>query len=264
MNGRYWVFVLTVLLTIPLNAEEGASRHSLFTRVLQRHVQDGLVDYAGIAADSNFSAYLGQLSGTDPDTMADSMDHLALWINAYNAYTIKLIIDEKPATSIRDISLGLPILFGPWSISFANVGGTEYTLNAIEHDIIRDRFKDARIHCALVCASRSCPKLRAEAYEGSVLDRQLDEEAERFVNDPSLNRIDVGDRRGMISKIFDWYESDFVEYSGSVRMFLARYLSSAGGRDLLREEDVEFDFLPYDWSLNAQSVKEQERREGLR
>jgi hypothetical protein len=220
--------------------------------MLQKYTESGLVDYGGLASDPGFSRYLELLAATSPESLATREERLALWINAYNAYTIKLIIDKSPLTSIRDIGLGLPVLFGPWSIAFANVGGTDYTLNAIEHDIIREEFKDARIHFALVCAAKSCPRLRREAYEGHSLNRQLDDDARRFINDRSVNYFDTTKRRVSLSMIFDWYSSDFEEDGGSLRLFLTKYLDSTEFRELLWSEDVEIEFLPYDWSLNAQ------------
>jgi hypothetical protein len=217
---------------------------------LQRYTENGLVDYAGFAADPSFAGYLGTLASTIPESLATDEERLALWLNAYNAYTIKLVIDRSPLESIRDIGLGLPVLSGPWSISFANVGGVEYTLNAIEHDIIREVFKDARIHFALVCAALSCPRLRQEAYEGRVLNQQLDDDARRFITDTSRNRFDPANRRVSLSKIFDWYASDFEQDGGSLRLFLTKYLDSPESRELLWSRDVTIDYLPYDWSLN--------------
>jgi hypothetical protein len=248
--------VLTAILLVPVLssagpvARENGERHSLFSKLLERHVENGLVDYTGFREDPSFQTYLDLLASTDPASMPDRNDQLALWINAYNAYTIKLIVDRLPLSSIRDIGLGLPVVSGPWSIAFARVGGKEYTLNEIEHDIIRGQFRDARVHFALVCASMSCPKLRREAYEGGRLDEQLEDDARRFMNDDVLNRFDA--ERGVVSlsKIFDWYESDFEESAGSVRLFILRYVDSQEERDLLWREEVEIVYLPYDWSLN--------------
>ena len=219
-------------------------------RLLQKDTENGLVDYDGFAGDPEFDRYLASLASTSPESLATREERLALWLNAYNAYTIKLIIDKSPLESIRDIGLGLPVLFGPWSISFATVGGTDYTLNAIEHDIIREKFKDARIHFALVCAAKSCPRLRREAYEGTTLGMQLDDDARRFINDHVLNRFDTGKRTINLSKIFDWYGSDFEEDGGSLRLFLTKYLDSAESRELLWADDVSIGFSDYDWSLN--------------
>lgn len=244
--------VLSTMLPWMLLAQTdySMSRHSLFTKVLQSHVENGLVDYSGVKADTLFEQYLHVLAVTDPATLDSRDDQLAFWINAYNAYTIKLIVERMPLESIRDISLGLPILFGPWAIDIAEIGGLLYTLNEIEHDIIRDQFADPRIHFALVCAALSCPKLREEAYEGSTLNAQLDEDAMRFLNDPERNQFDLEARTVYLSKIFDWYDSDFEESAGSAEAFIARYVADEE-RLLIESEDVDIEYLPYDWALNA-------------
>ena len=245
------VLALVLILAGSSNAQQDSGRHSLFTRLLQRYVENGLVDYGGFAADSSFNDYLAMLATTPPESLKTRDERLALWLNAYNAYTIKLIIDKSPVESIKDIGLGLPVLFGPWSISFANVGGIEYSLNEIEHDIIREKFADPRIHFALVCASRSCPKLRWESYEGPQLDRQLEDDARRFVNDSSLNIFNLQEGTVSLSKIFDWYESDFEKEEGGFRNFVSKYVESPQARDLLRSPETAIEFLPYDWSLNG-------------
>ena len=224
--------------------------HHLFTLVLERHVHDGRVNYTGISRDPMFRLYLEHLADINPDTLKTRNERLAFWINAYNAFTIKLIVNRWPLRSIRDISLGLPILFGPWSIEIGKVNGKRYTLNAIEHDIIRPAFAEPRIHCALVCAAASCPKLRGEAYDGSCLDTQLEEETYRFLNDSTRNDITPGRGEILLSKIFDWYDDDF-DQSGGVRSFVARYLPPAQGR-WITDPAHEIDYLDYDWALNGQ------------
>jgi hypothetical protein len=212
------------------------------------YVKDGMVDYDGIRKDSLFDEYLQFLSSSDPAAFVLKEDRLAFWINAYNAYTIRLIIDHMPLRSIRDIGLGLPFWLGPWSIDVASVGGERYTLNEIEHEIIRAQFRDARVHCALVCASRSCPKLREEAYEGYTLNAQLDEDVRRFLGDSVRNRFET--ETLFLSKIFDWYESDFEDFAGSLKAFIVRY-GPPGARAVLQNADAHVEFLPYDWSLNT-------------
>ncbi|MGB2959276.1 MAG: DUF547 domain-containing protein [Bacteroidota bacterium] len=229
---------------------DGEEFHHLFSSVLKTYVHEGLVDYAGIEGDARFEEYLTLLAETDPDTLGSPVEQLAFWINAYNAYTIKLIIDRMPVESIRDISLGLPFLFGPWSMDVARVGGEVYTLNALEHDIIREQFSEPRIHFALVCAAIGCPALRAEAYEGPRLYEQLDEDTRRFVTDPAKNRFDVTLRRVHLSEIFNWYESDFEGEGGGVAEFVARYVTSDVAA-MLKSGEFDLDYLPYDWSLNS-------------
>ena len=227
-----------------------ADRHTLFSELLAKYVDDGVVDYAGFRRDSVFQQYLDLLGSVNPDSLHSRDEQLALWINAYNAYTIKLIIDRMPLSSIRDISLGLPFLFGPWSIELADVGGTVYTLNGIEHDIIREQFNDPRVHFALVCASKSCPKLRREAYEGSRLNTQLEDDVRRFLNNPMRNRFDVPAQTVFFSKIFDWYRSDFEKSEGSVTGFITPYLEGESRR-LIEDPDCKIEYLPYDWTLNG-------------
>jgi len=249
---RRITLVLPLLLLGEVDAwsQSSALRHGLFTALLQEYVLEGRVDYEEFARDERFSAYLDFLAGTDPHTLPTARDQLAFWINAYNAYTIRLILDHLPLSSIRDISLGLPILFGPWSIDIAVVGGTSYTLNHIEHDIIRERFNEPRIHFALVCAALSCPNLRQEAYEGSTLEQQLEEETRRFLVDSTKNRFDVRGKVLYLSRIFDWYEGDFEEAAGSMPAFLLSYVDEELGA-FLSGGDYRIEFLDYDWSLNA-------------
>jgi len=230
--------------------ERHEGRHDLFSAVLKSHVRDGRIDYAGIDADTRFEQYLSSLATTNPDTLSASGEQIAFWINAYNAYTIKLIIDRMPLESIRDISLGLPILFGPWSIDVALVGGEVFTLNHIEHDVLREKFRDPRIHFVLVCASIGCPDIRPEAYEGPLLEVQLEEETRRFITDPAKNRFDRINRRVYLSRIFEWYESDFDEYGGGVWFFLTQYVAPDIA-ELLRSGDYDLEYLPYDWGLNS-------------
>ena len=252
---RFWI-VSVGLLAVDISAtsqtppERDEGRHRLFSAMLKTHVRDGRVDYAGIDRDARFEQYLSFLATTNPDTLSTSNEQLAFWINAYNAYTIKLIIDRMPLESIRDISLGLPILFGPWSIDVARVGGEVFTLNHIEHDVLREEFHDPRIHFVLVCASVGCPDIRLEAYEGALLEGQLEEETRRFIMDPEKNRFDRANRRVYLSRIFDWYESDFDEYGGGVWLFLTQYVTPDIA-DLLRSGDYDLEYLPYDWGLNS-------------
>jgi hypothetical protein len=130
------------------------------------------------------------------------------------------------------------------------VGGETYTLNAIEHDIIRERFAEPRIHFALVCAAISCPALRAEAYEGPRLDEQLEDETRKFIVDPAKNSFDVEARHVRLSPIFKWYEADFEKGGGNVAGFVTGYVGSDIAA-MLRNGEYDLEYLPYDWSLNS-------------
>jgi len=242
--------IAAIVIFVSLSASQPTERHGIFSGLLSDFVSNGLVDYQGFKNDSRLERYLDQLASINPDSLHDASERLAFWINAYNAYTIKLVVEKMPINSIRDVSLGLPVMFGPWSIEIAEVGGRLYTLNEIEHDIIRREFRDPRVHFALVCASLSCPKLRTDAYEGSRLQAQLEEDATRFVNDSTRNRFDHSARTVFLSRIFDWYESDFERETMTVAAFIGRYVGQEKG-DLLENKETTFEFLPYDWSLNG-------------
>src|SRR5690606_20024244 len=158
--------------------------------------------------------------------------------------TIALILENYPVKSIKDIGSGPLITFvnSPWDIKFIDIGDEQYDLNNIEHGIIRKDFNDPRIHFALVCAAKSCPELRNEAYTGARLNRQLEEEAIAFINDPDRNRISKG--KAIVSKYFTWYAGDFKQNGKSVIDYLNQYAK------IKINPDAELDFLEYDWSLN--------------
>jgi hypothetical protein len=229
---------------------------SAFTEVLKAHVRDGRVDYVGLKADSRLTKYLEQLAATDPAKLASDRERLALWLNAYNAYTLKLIIDRQPAKSITEIgtgglALGSLLKTTAWDLPFAVIGGRTYTLNKIEHEMIRARFKDARAHFALNCASDSCPVLRSEAYQADKLDRQLDEQGRLFLRDNTRNRFDLGTRTAYLSSIFKWYQKDFGEGDRGALLAAAKYASDQVRKTIEADPTTwKVEYLPYDWSLN--------------
>ena len=220
--------MFTLLLCLGLiPAYSGAAvDHQLFTKVLQDHVLDGLVDYAALGDDVRLDQYLGQLSQTNPAELPTVDEQLTLWINAYNAYTLKLVADAYPIESIHDLGTGGRILGwllnkSPWDIRFAEVGGEEYTLNEIEHEILRVDFDEPRIHFAVVCAAISCPPLRSKAYVPERFDEQLDAQARQFVADRRSNRFNLSWQRAEVSPIFSWFEEDFGDDDSAVLLFLA-------------------------------------------
>jgi len=235
----------------------GTIDHGLFTQVLQDHVEAGRVEYAALGEDERLDQYLAQLAAIDLETLTSANERMALWINAYNAYTLKLVADAYPIDSIHNLAtggmvIGWLIKRTAWDIRFAKVGGREYTLNEIEHDILRPEFQDARIHFAIVCAAVSCPLLRTEAYEPERLGEQLDEEGRRFLGDPSRNSFDLESRRARISKIFSWFEEDFGRRDAEVIRYLATFAPAAVAADMAASaDDWRVGYQPYDWSLNG-------------
>jgi hypothetical protein len=231
--------------------------HGAFDRLLREHVVNGLVDYDAFRNSTEFAGYLRLLAATNPATLPRA-EQLALWINAYNAYTIQLINVKNERESIRNInkSLGLLRLKGPWSESFAVVGGRTYTLDDIEQRTIRPTFREPRIHFALVCAAIGCPPLRSEAYTGARLEAQLNDQAVKFLTQtPSKNRVDVANKVLYRSQVFSFsdYMKDFGGSEAAVGKFIARYYPAGPERALLESGDFRAVKTDYDWSLNSQS-----------
>lgn len=248
--------LLVTLLAAPASGQvqRGTFDHGIFDALLQQHVTgEGLVDYAAFARSDRFQDYLERLAEVDMAPLSNP-ERLALWINAYNAYTIELINRHDERESIRNINKTLGFISGkgPWKERFAEVAGYTYTLDEIEHEVIRPRFGEPRIHFALVCAAMGCPPLRNEAYTGARLDEQLEDQGRVFLRDhPDKNRIDVEGGRVALSPIFDWYREDFPEERGAFGRYLARFLPEGAERSLLNSGSFEVEHTQYDWSLNA-------------
>ena len=156
IHGMKKLLCLGLLLSIVPFALVHASTHDIFSQILADHVRDGWVDYRSLKNDARLDTYIMQLAGTNPDSIPSREEKLAFWINAYNAYTLKIITDNYPVKSIRDLNKGL---FGGsvWDQQLVTINGEKTTLNTIEHKIIRPLFNEPRIHFALVCAAKSCP-----------------------------------------------------------------------------------------------------------
>nr|MBA3673193.1 DUF547 domain-containing protein [Gemmatimonadaceae bacterium] len=209
LRARHALAVATIAvlaLAIPAAAQDKRADHRDFDALLRTHVVNGLVDYDAFESAPEFRRYLAMLAAVDPAGLP-AQELLAFWINAYNAYTIQLINQHHERRSIRNInrSFGLR-LKGPWKERLAVVGGRDYSLDEIEHEVIRKKFREPRIHFALVCAALGCPVLRGEAYRGDRIDQQLDDQAHRFLlESPTKNRVDVTSRTLHASPIFNWY-----------------------------------------------------------
>jgi hypothetical protein len=171
-------------------------------------------------------------------------DALAYWIDVYNAVTLNLVLENYPLESIKDLG---GVLSSPWKRKLIVVEERELSLDEIENSIIRPSFREPRIHFALNCAAKSCPPLRAEAYTGERLDEQLEEQTIAFLWNPAENGLDEKGRLAL-SRIFDWYRSDFEEAAGSVVEFVRPYLPALQGED--PAEAVPVRYREYDWSLN--------------
>lgn len=219
--------------------------HEIWNGLLQKHVRaDGFVDYKNFQRDTaELNRYLDLLSANRPDEKTWTRnEQMAYWINAYNAFTISLILQHYPVKSIKDIKHGVAFVNSVWDIKFIRIGGKSYDLNNIEHGILRSDFKDARIHAAINCASYSCPRLRNEAYTADQLEAQLDDAMRGFINDGQRNQISA--RQARVSPIFNWFGGDFRRDAGSLRNFLNKYSKVPVAKS------TGISFLDYDWRLN--------------
>ena len=214
-------------------------------------------DYRGCQAErAALKGYLDSLSAV-PQAEYDAWNKpqkLAFLLNAYNAFTIDLILTEYPKIkSIKDLG---SLLSSPWKKKFFSLLGKQRSLDDVEHGMIRapGMFDDPRIHTAANCASVGCPALRNEAYAGDRLDAQLDDAVARFLSDRSRNRFNPQTGRLEASKIFDWYGKDFAAHAGSVEKWLAKYADLLADdpkqRATVRDAGAKLDFLDYDWALN--------------
>ena len=225
--------------------------HETWDALLKKHVSaKGGVDYQGFILDSvKLNSYLKLLSDNHPNAKNWSRnEQLAYWINAYNAFTVKLVIKHYPVKSIKDIKKGVPFVNTVWDIKFIKIEGATYDLNNIEHSIIRPKFKDPRIHFAVNCASGSCPNLLNEAFTAKRLDEQLDKVARSFLADKSKNKI-ASASKAELSKIFSWYKGDFTEKGQTLVGFINKYAP------LKLDDKAELSYLDYDWSLNEEKKK---------
>ena len=203
---------------------------------LQKYVSaTGEVDYKAIKAQKKeLEAIIKAFSSVKVASTWHKNDQLAFWINAYNAFTIDLIIQHYPLKSIQQLDGGKP-----WDVKRIVIGGKKYSLNNIENDIIRPQFKDARIHFAVNCAARSCPPLLNRAFMGNTLDTQLDMVAKKFIQHKSYQTITAS--KLTLSKIFEWYSADF----GDVVTFVNKYSS------VKVQKGATIVYKEYDWSLNG-------------
>ena len=214
---------------------------TLFNSLLQTHVsQNGNVDYKSFKKDeAKLDKYLNYLATTSPKKSYSAAKIKAFWANAYNAYTIKLILENYPLKSITNIKKKGK---DAWNIPFAKVGNKTYTLNHIEHEILRKNFNDPKIHVAVNCASISCPQLGNFAFTEANYEAKTEKLMKKFINDPKRNKLT--ENKLQLSKIFEWFKGDFIK-QGSLIEFLNKYATTK------ISEKAKIHYLEYDWSLNG-------------
>lgn len=215
----------------------------------KKYVADGKVKYEEAKHDNALNTYIGQIKNFEPYSIEDVNERLAFWINAYNAFTIKLVLDYYPIESILDIESQTGV--SPWSINFIEMaGGRKFSLDEIEKKIIIKKYKDPRIHYVLVCAAESCPVLISKAYTIENLNELFDTQASFFLNDKSKNRINSEDKTIELSTIYKWYKSDFTDKDSTVINHIKKYINETD-KDFISKNNVEeINYLDYSWKLN--------------
>lgn len=231
------LFLLITLLTF----SQVKSQTSIFNDLLQNYVtESGIVDYKSFKNDEvKLDSFITYLEVTTPNDSWSQNKQKAFWINAYNAYTIKLILEYYPLKSIMNIKKDGKTA---WKIPFAKVGGKTYTLDHIEHEILRKNLFDPKIHVGVNCASGSCPKLGNIAFTEENVEAELTKLMKAFVNDTSRNKISK--KKAQISSIFDWFKGDFTK-EGSVIDYLNQFSETQ------IKSNARISYLKYDWTLNG-------------
>ena len=231
---------LIVLLITIFTFSQVQAQTSIFNDLLQKHVsKNGIVDYKSFKNDeSKLDSYISYLEATSPTSSWSKDKQKAFWINGYNAYTIKIILENYPLKSIMNIKQKGK---NAWEIPFAKIGGKTYTLNHIEHKILRKKLFDPKIHVGVNCASGSCPKISNIAFTEKNIDAELTRLMKDFINDASRNKL--SNKKIQISSIFDWFKSDFTK-EGSLIAFLNTYSETE------ISPKAKISFLKYNWTLN--------------
>lgn len=219
-------------------------QHEKWDQLTQKYVTDnGFVNYKGFIKDSTkLNVYLKELADNHPNDKWTSGQKKAFWINAYNAFTIQLIIRNYPVKSIKDLGGSIYKINTSWDIKFIHLGDETYDLNNIEHNILRKEWDDARVHAVVNCASVSCPALRKGAFTGDKVDEQMDEQMKSFINDKTKNTI--SENKADVSSLFKWFSGDFKNNAPSVIAYINKYSK------VKIKPGAEITYKDYDWSLN--------------
>lgn len=215
---------------------------TVYEALLKSYVSNtGDVDYKGFRkSKAVLNVYLDELEKTIPGKTWSSNQAKAFWMNVYNAYSIKLILESYPLKEITAIKRNGK---NAWKIPFAKVGGATYSLDYIEHKILRRWHDDPRIHVGLNAGSKSGPKFANYIYTEKNVDQKLETSMKNFINDTTKNK--VSNNKLEISKIFDWYKEDFT-YKTTIIEYINKYAT------VKANDDAVVTFLEYDWALNDQ------------
>lgn len=237
---------LSILIATALSSTVNAfdQTHASWSELLSKHVKPNGVDYSAFKKEqASLKAYLKDLSSVSKEDFNGwkGHDQLAFFINLYNAATIDLVLDNYPIKSFKDEVGGKE---GPWKLSFIKAIGNTYTLDQVEHELIRKNFNEPRIHFAVNCASEGCPPLRNEAFTGENLEAQLEEQTTTFLANSAINNFDG--KTLTLSPIFDWFKEDFIKKSGSVENFVDPYYKDQS----VKKGAAKLKYSEYGWNIN--------------
>ncbi len=245
------------LVTKPIpHPDASGVDHAIWDYLLKSYVENGLIDYDGMSRDHLLRTYVRELAEAKPDNLNTSADQLALLCNAYNAFVINGVVNHKIRHSVMDFRRGEEGFFDVKEHIFC---GRTISLNELEHQWIRKRFQEPRVHVALVCAAASCPAIRAEAFVGRRLNRQLQDQSSLFANSSTYVDYQPSDDTLRLSPILDWYGDDWKQVGGYLAWLAARVKDPELKRAIERSErgESQIVFFQYDWSLNSQAPGEQ-------
>ncbi len=251
-------FVLITILVIFMSASALAQTYDFadWDSLLKKYVAPGTIDgvrlntvnYSKLKTDPAFSRLVNGLKTFSPARLKTHEEKLAFWINVYNVFAVKMVTDNYPVESIKDVG---SLFKSVWKRNAGNIGGKEYTLHQIEHEILR-KMGEPRIHAAIVCASVSCPDLATEVFKADRLSEQLDDQMRGFLANPGKGmRVDAGGKKIFLSKIFDWFEDDF-ESRGGVLKFIRPYVLEKD-RQAVGKSDLRISYMDYNWRVNESS-----------
>ncbi|KAJ1462505.1 hypothetical protein M885DRAFT_456191 [Pelagophyceae sp. CCMP2097] len=229
--------------------------HALWDAVLKAHVRGGKVDYAGVAADERFGRYVESLAAADVEALAP-LEQLALHLNAYNAFCMSHIVGAERAQpgALKSITeLSEKGVMAIWDKPAGKIGGTEVTLNDIEHKRLRLIWDEPSLHACIVCASTSCPDLCSAAFVADGLEAQMRARVCAWLSDETKGlQIDAKKRVARLSRIFLWFGNDFEDEHGGAREFCAKYVPATASQEALRNSKFATRHFEYDWSVNRQ------------
>lgn len=244
------IFFLIIIFLLPgfqAAVSKTSVDNSIYATLLKKHVKNGVVDYRGFKEEEALlDQYLKVLENVDTKSLTGN-EQFAFYVNAYNAWTVKLILSGYPGIkSIKDLG---SLFKTPWKKKIAKIDGNVITLDDIEHRILRPRFKDPRVHFAINCAAKSCPPLISEPYDGEGnQDSQLDRSVKAFLSDRKSNYLEGNTL--YVSKIFQWFSEDF---NNDIIGFFMKYADENLKKELkAKAGDITISYLHYDWSLNGQ------------